>query len=145
MFVICTAEGRGVGRESIFGYSRCRQLLKEDNISVSVIEIAMNNERRRSGRLYEPYPTRVRGMAKSGESFAFETVVDNISYGGLYLKMPLDVAPEQALRCVVSFKTSATDERGAARLWLKGKVLRSEPQPDGRYGIALAVMNYRFL
>ena len=112
---------------------------------LSVASIALRGERRRCGRLYEPYPVRVRGVARAGGAFLVETTVDNISSGGLYLRTPVEVDPNRLVRAVVLFKSAGTKGLGVPRLLIRGRVLRSEPQADGRYGIAVEVKSYRFL
>ena len=112
---------------------------------MTVAEIAMSGERRRSTRLYEPFPTQVRGASSTGKFFTLETVIDNISSGGLYLKVPFEMDPGKEVSTVVCFRALGAEVDKAPRLWIKAKVVRSEPQPDGRYGVALAVQKYRFL
>ena len=120
-------------------------MLMENNITASVVEITMSGERRHNLRLYEPYPTRVRGIAETGEAFTLETVVDNSSSGGLYLRTPIQVNQKKILHVIVCFTTLNTYEQSAPRLWIRGKVLRSERYSDGKFGIALAVKKYKCL
>jgi len=114
-------------------------------ISLSISAIALSGERRRRRRLYEPYPAQVRGVCRAGGDFLTETTVDNISSGGLYLRTPVEVDPRRAVHAVVYFKSVGNRGQGVPRLLIRGRVLRSEPQVDGRYGIAVEVKNYRFL
>src|SRR5438270_3427276 len=44
-------------------------------------------ERRRRPRLYEPFPVMVRGVDASGTSFEINTVLDNMSADGLYVRL----------------------------------------------------------
>src|SRR5262245_29330904 len=44
-------------------------------------------ERRRHPRLRKPFPATVRGVDAYGESFEADTVLDNLSAGGLYLRL----------------------------------------------------------
>ncbi len=50
-------------------------------------------ERRKTRRIYEPFTATVGGVDDSGTPFDFQTVLDNISSGGLYLYFPLRCSP----------------------------------------------------
>lgn len=108
-------------------------------------QAAIGGDRRQNVRLSEPFPAQVRGVAKTGEAFALDTVIDNISADGLYLRMPLEVDAGYALSAVVCFGLPREGVRSAPRLLIKGRVLRSEAHHGGKFGVAIRVDNYRFL
>ena len=147
-------------------------------------------DRRRHMRLYEPFPAIVRGVDANGESFEVNTVLDNISAGGLYVRLGRCV--KRGTRFFVLVRLSTTPEgwsarvrRGTifrlcakhgARVWgwivrrvrgnretvvrpsisplsaisgplvaIRGIATRTEPQPNGMCGVAIAFTHHRFL
>ncbi len=98
-------------------------------------------ERRAKPRVSEPFPTTVSGIDKAGESFELDCVLDNISSTGLYLKMPRQLAQGSEVRLIVSFSADPLPGAGAA---IRGVALRSEPQSDKRWGLAVAITDYTF-
>ena len=46
---------------------------------------------------------------------------------------------------VVQLSLDPTGQIPAARVALRGVVLRVDPQPDGRYGVSVAFQRHRFL
>lgn len=111
----------------------------------SVAEIALDGERRQFGRLYQTFPARVRGVAKTGETFSLDTTVDNMSAGGVFLRMPMEIDPEPLLHAVIVLKNPDSFSPHPPRLLLTGKVLRTERLPDEKFGVAVELKNYRFL
>ncbi|MEJ7616208.1 MAG: hypothetical protein WKF30_04375 [Pyrinomonadaceae bacterium] len=53
-------------------------------------------ERRRTRRIYEPFIANVVGVDRSGTSFDFQTMLENISSGGLYLPFHRSLCSAQA-------------------------------------------------
>src|SRR5262245_39696533 len=49
-------------------------------------EVAIK-EKRSSARINAPYPVRLRGVDSNGEAFKEETLMDNLSGGGLYIRL----------------------------------------------------------
>lgn len=99
-------------------------------------------ERRRKPRIYEPFPATVRGVDESSHSFEATTVLDNLSTGGLYLRLPQRVGKEAEVS-VIS-RLSTVPEQGAV-VAMRGRVVRSEPQADGSCGIAVMIKQRQFL
>ena len=102
-------------------------------------------ESRRSLRVELPFPATVRGVDVDGERFTMDSVLDNLSAGGLYLRLARPIKRGMKLFIVVRLSTCGDPEVPAARVALQGVVLRAEPQPDGRCGIAVAFERHRFL
>ncbi|PYV86367.1 MAG: hypothetical protein DMG05_19935 [Acidobacteria bacterium] len=96
-------------------------------------------------RIYEPFPAKVRGVDTNGEAFRIETVIDNLSTGGVYLRLAQPVEQGAKLFIMIRLSTAKSDEMPAPRVAARGVVLRAEPQPDGVYGLAIAFTRHRFL
>ena len=102
--------------------------------------------RKRPERLYDPFRIRVKGRDAAGFRFKLTTVLENIGEGGLYVLLDHEVAGGALLSCFVSFSTSPQGEIAEApRLCARGRVLRAEPQPDGRCGAAVSFTRHRFV
>ena len=95
-------------------------------------------ERRSKPRLYVPIPATVRGVSASGQIFEVGLSLDNLSASGFYLRMPQQVE----LGTKIFVLTRLTPSFLVA---IRGKVLRVEPQPDGTWGVAAAIIRYRIL
>ena len=102
-------------------------------------------DRRRKPRIYEPFAARVRGVDGRGDPFEVEAVLDNLSAGGLYMWLKRHV--EKGLQIFVLFRLATTlaPEVKGLRVAAHGRVLRSEPQPDGSCGVAVAFERYHHL
>ena len=98
-------------------------------------------ERRAKPRVSEPFPTTVSGIDQAGESFELDCVLDNISSTGLYVKIPRQLEQGSEVRLIVSFSADPTPGAGAA---IRGVALRSDPQADKRWGLAVAITDYTF-
>jgi hypothetical protein len=98
-------------------------------------------ERRAKPRVSEPFPTTVSGIDKAGESFRLDCVLDNISSTGLYLKVPRQLEQGSEVRLIVNFSAGSSPGAAAA---IRGVALRSDPQADKRWGLAVAITDYTF-
>jgi len=98
-------------------------------------------ERRGKPRVSEPFPTTVFGIDKAGESFKLDCTLDNISSTGLYLKIPRQLEQGSEVRLIVSFSAGPSPGAGAA---IRGVALRSDPQTDKRWGLAVAITDHTF-
>jgi hypothetical protein len=104
----------------------------------------VRTERRSSPRIYDPFPATVRGKDADGESFESETVIDNLSADGLYLRLMQHV--KQGARLSVVFQLSLKGGSGSRpRVSVKGLVLRTESKPGGVWGAAITFDRSRFL
>ena len=99
-------------------------------------------ERRAKPRVSEPFPTTVSGVDKTGESFELDCVLDNISSTGLYLKIPRRLDQGSEVRLIVNFSAGPSPGAGAA---IRGVALRSDPQADQRWGLAVAISECAFI
>ena len=99
-------------------------------------------ERRQKARIKEPFPARIWGVDSGDLPFNVDGVVDNISSTGLYLKTPRAVDAGNEVRLIVHFLSGPESGVTAS---VQGRILRSELQPDGAHGLAIAISNHRFL
>lgn len=99
-------------------------------------------ERRQKARIKEPFPARIWGVDSGDLPFNVDGVVDNISSTGVYLKSPRQVDAGSEVRLIVHLLNGPTSGVTAS---IQGQILRSESQPDGKYGLAIAISKHRFL
>jgi hypothetical protein len=101
------------------------------------------SESRTTERIYQSFLISVGGKFESGVKFKIDTVLDDLSSGGLYLRLPERVRPGTRLFAVVRIST-VPDVR-APRIAVVGVVTRSEPLPGGAWGLGVAFKRHRFL
>lgn len=104
-----------------------------------------DRERRRRPRIYECFPAKVRGKDSGGERFDIDTVLDNISSEGLYVRLARDTEIGSDMFVVVRLSSADSGQVFAPRVAIHGEVLRREPQADGSYGVAIGFHHRRFL
>ena len=102
-------------------------------------------ERRVKMRIAGPLPVRVRLRGRDGEVFKADSIAENISTDGIYLRLGRQVETGTELLLVVQFSRGLTRTRQAARVAARGVVLRVEPAPGGSYGVAIEIRRHRFL
>jgi PilZ domain-containing protein len=136
--------------------SQSRQLTEEGTILTSPITdwdargtddgpSTRGIERRSSPRVYDRFPVRVRGRDLSGERFEIDTAIENIGFGGLYVRLARNL--EMGADVFVEVRLSSTKDESvfAPRVAIHGEVLRAEPKSDGTYGVAIEFHQRRFL
>ena len=101
-------------------------------------------ERRRQERLNGPFCARVMGVDRDGRAFDVKSTVENISAGGLYLRLPRTVEPGARLSATIFF-SEATDGARAKCLAAQGRVGRADALPDGASGVAVEFAHSQFL
>lgn len=94
-------------------------------------------ERRLSPRVEAAYPVRLKGIESGGRRFKEETLVENLSSGGLYLRLSRTVPIGSDVALVARLSTTPEETATGVRLAARGTVLRLEPKPDGGYGVAV--------
>lgn len=106
-------------------------------------EIAIDErvERRKKPRISLPFVVKVRGVDTEGKSFVADTVVDNLSTGGIHVHLPFRVSAGQELLIMIRLSVSTT--ANAVRVQARGPVVRVEPKPHQSFGVALAFIEYR--
>ena len=103
---------------------------------------ARTQERRQKARIREPFPVRIWGVDSGELPFNVDGVVENISSTGVYLTSRRPVSVGSEVKLVVHFLSGPTSGVTAS---LQGNILRSEPQSDGKHGLAIAISSHRFL
>jgi|SRR6185437_13337271 len=98
-------------------------------------------ERRAKPRIRHPFSTTVTGVDAHGSEFSLEVGLENISSGGLYLRIPREVRSGETLNVLVRFSNG---KPGGTAAVIAG-VLRVEPGVDGLNGIAMAIKQYEFV
>lgn len=124
---------------------------RRDNVGTNsrllkdMLVIRSGGERRAKPRISEPYPATVRGLDGSGWAFEEETVLDNLSASGLYLRLGRSIQPGAKLFIVFWLSPNRSRQDPTSTVAVRGIVLRAELQPDGSCGLAVAFRRYRFL
>lgn len=103
-----------------------------------------DEERRSKLRIPGPFPAVVRGVDGRGEAFETDTVLDNLSAGGLYFRLIPRVEQGAKVFVVVQLSMAPSEEATRSRLAVLGVTLRVEPQPSGAWGTAVAFTRHRF-
>jgi hypothetical protein len=116
-----------------------------ESVGVSKSKVAPDPERRRTPRLVASFPAAVVGAGAAGGAFELSTELDNISAGGLYLRLGRRVETGATLLVVVHLCAAGRETRDTARVAIDGLVLRADAHAGGRYGLAIKITNHRFL
>jgi hypothetical protein len=109
------------------------------------INVGVRLDRRRNLRVYEHFPIKVRGVDAEGVTFDIDTVIENLSSGGLYFKLSRRVALGERLFFVIYMSTGRKEKKAAPIVAAHGKVVRSESNGVRDYGMGVAFYNHRFL
>jgi hypothetical protein len=102
-------------------------------------------ERRRQPRLYAPFAVWLRSVDADGEPFESDAVLDDFSASGLYVRLTRRVEPGAKFFAVVRIATGPPSGTLVPRVAVRGVVIHTEPQPDGRYGVGVQFTRHRFL
>jgi len=121
---------------------RTVRYVSQANLSFARMQTA---ERRNTPRIYGSFPVRVRGRDSRGVRFEVDSVIDNLSATGLYVRIPKLVA--RGAHLFVVFRISGADSRHvpAVRIAARLLVTRAEPQPDEATGVGGVFLRMRFL
>lgn len=98
-------------------------------------------------RIYDPFPTTVQGVDVNGKSFQVKTVLDNISAGGVYLRLAPWVGEGAKLSIIfqLTSRVPNAEEADTPSIAVQGKVLRVEPKHGGACGVAIMITRHQFL
>lgn len=102
-------------------------------------------ERRRGPRISFPFPARVRGTDASGKPFRLDTLIENLSAEGLYLKMNRGIMSGTELTIAIRLSAASVELMNSTSVATRGVVLRTELQPDGTCGVAVRFTRHRLL
>jgi hypothetical protein len=86
----------------------------------------------------------MRGSDAVGRVFETETVLDNLSAGGLYLRLMRRVAPGTRVFVAIGLSVNPADQQTKPRLAANGLVSRAEPQSEGGWGLGVKLTRHRF-
>jgi hypothetical protein len=109
-----------------------------------VLAVLPREERRNKLRISMPFHAKVKGMDSMGDEFIVETVLDNISADGLYLRIVPSVEIGANLWIDVGLHTTSHVTEDSPRFSVDGVVLRTEEKPGGAYGVAVSFAKVRF-
>jgi len=98
-------------------------------------------ERRVKPRIRQLFPTRVCGRDGDDRPFDLNVRLENISSGGIFLRIPRLLKPGEELILVVRF----SDGHQGATAALRASVVRIDPGLEGLNGIAMAIQGYQFI
>jgi len=101
-------------------------------------------ERRIKQRFYGLFTALVRGVDGGGEAFETHAEVDNISAGGLHLRLWKEVEPGATLTLLVRLTTPSVADVHGPLVLIRGRVLRAERQEGGEYALAVAITHHEF-
>jgi hypothetical protein len=107
--------------------------------------VTFMTERRLGPRVCIPYPGRLRGIDSEGRQFKEETVLSNLSAGGLYLRSNRKVREGDTVSVAVRLSVGSVEGTSVLHLAAQGVVLRAESQSDGQLGIAVEFKRKRIL
>jgi hypothetical protein len=101
-------------------------------------------ERRKKPRICNPFRVVVRSVNAEGEAFTSETVVDNLSADGMFVRIPEFVRKGTRVFSVLQFPVAATENPAGSRVAFNGVALRSD-RGLRLCGLAVTFRRYRFL
>ena len=104
-------------------------------------------ERRVTPRIFDPFPATVQGVDINGDFFRFNTVLDNISAGGVYLRLMPCVGRGAKLSIVFQLipRRESLEGTETPSVAVQGNVLRVEPKHGGSCGVAVSITHHQFL
>jgi hypothetical protein len=101
-------------------------------------------DRRIKPRVICDYPAIIKGNDEDGNKYKENAKLANLSASGLYMRTYRYIENGSKL-AVTILLTSALIDKDTPKIATNGIVIRSEPQKDGTYGIAVKFNKYRFL
>ena len=102
-----------------------------------------NEERRGKPRICVPFHATVEGKDDTGQAFYVETVLDNLSSSGLYLRILPRVEQGAKLLIELGLLTPPDMTDAATRFSIEGVVVRSDAKTGGIFGVAVNFENVR--
>ncbi len=105
----------------------------------------VGEERRHKPRIFEHFKATVHGVDAAGEAFSAETVLENLSAGGLYLRLPQVVEIGAELLVVSKLANPANGRNSGPLLALSGTVVRVNGAAGDACGVAVKFTHTSFL
>src|SRR5687767_7483188 len=110
---------------------------------ISVLE--ERPERRQKPRIKEPFKVEVSGKNALGEIFVFDTVIDNLSSTGVFLKLPLDISFGTKVTMLIRLAIGQVDRPEVAKVSIEAMVIRKELLESESWGVAFKILKRRFV
>ncbi len=95
-------------------------------------------ERRSRERFYGYFSLQIRGVRADGHIIKTHTIADNISSGGLYLRLPHDLLPCRNLFVFARMP-------GGSALAARGRIVRQERPEDSLTGLGVQFTHFRLI
>jgi hypothetical protein len=105
----------------------------------------IRKERRHNLRITAPFPVRVRGISPAGKHLEFETEIENLGAGGLFLRTRHDIRDWKNLTLIVRLALTSESETPAPIVAARAKILRADHAHDGCAGYAIGFTRNRFI
>ncbi len=102
-------------------------------------------ERRYKARVYEPYAVRVQGTDPTGSLFEINTVLENLSTSGLYLRMAKPVEKGDKLSIRIKIPPVSDDTAPGLHVAASGEVQRIDRLDNDTLGVAVRFTRHRVL
>jgi hypothetical protein len=99
-------------------------------------------DRRTKPRSTRPLNARVWGVDVDDHPFSFDCLLENISASGLYLRSSRRMKFSAPISVIVRLAHGPSQGVSAA---IKGSVMRNETSLDGHTGIAVRIVEHRFI
>jgi hypothetical protein len=90
------------------------------------------------------YPAKIQGREGNGKRFEETGRVVNMSRNGIFMLMNRAILDSYQVSVQIALPTGIL-EYGSSKLITTGTVVRSEPFPDGTFGVAIKFQNVRYL
>lgn len=100
---------------------------------------------RRKFRLSGPCPAFVQGVDANGQAFRNTAVLENVSAGGVYMRLRSDMPVGEKIFVVFAFSSHAAETSHGPKVAARGVVRRVDQHADGAYGLAVMFFQHRFL
>ena len=104
-----------------------------------------SQERRTSPRIETPFPAAVRSVDVDDQPFREYAVLDNLSSGGLYLRLARQVRQGIRLFVLIRLSIAPDADSSTACIALHGIAQRIELRPGGVFGTAIRLKHHRFI
>jgi hypothetical protein len=96
-------------------------------------------------RVYEPFPLKVQGADPTGSLFEIDTVSENLSSSGLYLRMAKTVEKGDKLSIRIKFPPVANDNAPGLNVAASGEVQRIDRLDNDTFGVAVRFTRHHVL
>jgi hypothetical protein len=102
-------------------------------------------ERRKSPRMRTPFAVKVRSSDSAESQFEEDTVLDNLSSQGLYVRLARRV--QRGIKLLILLRCAVAPDGASmvALIELHGIVLRTEALSGGFFGTAIRLTHHRFI